>query len=70
MNQFDFGDLADTISERHPLPWRAAANVVLDANGRPVLACSMSATHYDNATLAQFIAHAANLAVIGEQEGE
>lgn len=70
MNQFDFGDLADTIRERHPLPWRGAGNFVLDANGKIVLVCSMSATPYDNATIAQFVARAANLAVIGEREGK
>lgn len=68
MNHLDFSDLADTIVSRHPLPWRAASQFILDANGNPVLVCTGAPTPYDNATLAQFVVTAANLAVIGKQE--
>lgn len=66
MDPQDFSDLTDTIATRHPLRWRAAGVYVLDANGKLVLVCTGAPTPYDSATLAQFVATAANLAVIGE----
>ena len=66
MTTQDFGDLADTINTQHPLPWRARGSFVLDANGKLVVVCSAATAPYSNATMAQFVAAAANLAVVGE----
>ncbi len=69
MNQIDFSDLADLMSQRYRFPLRNVGPAVLDSRDEMVLLCSAASTYYDNTKTAQFIAAAANLAVIGEKEG-